>query len=220
MTQGKRTGLECSTHRRDIAAHVPGDLVTRGLADIARSDAERPFGLDGGHETSAAEQYRLGVMYEFGKGVPQDHSEAVRWYRLAADQGHDRAQCCLGHMYDSGKGVPQDYSEAVRWYRLAADQGHDEAQCSLGEMYNYGHGVPEDASEAVRWYRLAANQGHDHAQWNLGQMYQNGWGVPEDLSEAERWLRLAADQGHPLAVTDLKYAPFSTPRRSPGTAER
>ena len=32
-------------------------------------------------------QYNLGVMYQLGLGVPQDDQEAVRWYRLAADQG-------------------------------------------------------------------------------------------------------------------------------------
>ncbi|MBN4047960.1 SEL1-like repeat protein [bacterium AH-315-O15] len=26
-------------------------------------------------------------MYENGEGVPEDYTEAVRWYRLAADQG-------------------------------------------------------------------------------------------------------------------------------------
>ena len=37
-------------------------------------------------------QYNLGLMYSTGKGVPQDYNEAIRWYRLAADQGHSKAQ--------------------------------------------------------------------------------------------------------------------------------
>ena len=31
-------------------------------------------------------QYNLGQMYRNGWGVPQDYKEAVRWYRLAAEQ--------------------------------------------------------------------------------------------------------------------------------------
>ena len=62
-------------------------------------------------------------MCDNGYGVLQDDAEAVRWYRLAADQGHAKAQYNLGVMYDNGDGVPQDYAEAVSWYRLAADQG-------------------------------------------------------------------------------------------------
>ncbi len=35
-------------------------------------------------------QFNLGIMYENGRRVPQDETEAVRWYRLAADQGFAR----------------------------------------------------------------------------------------------------------------------------------
>ena len=77
-------------------------------------------------------QYNLGIMYYNGQGVPQDYAEAVKWYRLAADQGDAYAQYNLGVMYDNGEGVPQDYKEAVKWYRLAAEQGHAKAQYNLG----------------------------------------------------------------------------------------
>jgi len=48
-------------------------------------------------------------MYNEGLGVPQDYKEAVRLYRLAAEQGHAEAQYNLGQMYRQGLGVPQDY---------------------------------------------------------------------------------------------------------------
>jgi TPR repeat protein len=44
-------------------------------------------------------QFNLGVMYDTGRGVPQDDAEAERWYRLAADQGDANAQSNLGVMY-------------------------------------------------------------------------------------------------------------------------
>jgi len=37
-------------------------------------------------------QFNVGLMYDKGKGVPQDDAEAVKWYRKAADQGHADAQ--------------------------------------------------------------------------------------------------------------------------------
>jgi TPR repeat protein len=48
-------------------------------------------------------------MYETGQGVPQDYAEAVKWCRMAVEQGHARAQNNLGIMYGTGRGVPQDY---------------------------------------------------------------------------------------------------------------
>ena len=46
-------------------------------------------------------------MYATGQSVPQDDAEAVKWYRLAAEQGTADAQYNLGVRYAKGRGVPQ-----------------------------------------------------------------------------------------------------------------
>ena len=138
-------------------------------------------------------------MYDAGEGVPQDDGEAVKWFRLAADQGDALAQYSLGDMYRTGEGVPQDYGEAVKWFRLAADQGDASAQNNLGVMYEYGRGVPQDYGEAVKWYRLAADQGDALAQNNLGLMYAKGEGVPQNYIQAHMWLNLAGARGNEKA---------------------
>ena len=48
-------------------------------------------------------------MYEKGEGVPQDYKEAVKWFRLSAEQENTDAQIFLGLVYSKGQGVPQDY---------------------------------------------------------------------------------------------------------------
>ena len=59
---------------------------------------------------------------------------AVKWYRLAVEQGLASAQADLGSMYATGEGVPQDDGEAVKWYRLATEQGNASASAaSQGE---------------------------------------------------------------------------------------
>jgi TPR repeat protein len=57
-------------------------------------------------------------------GVTASAEEAVRWYKLAANQGYAAAQRNLGDCYASGMGVTASAEEAVRWYTLAAAQGH------------------------------------------------------------------------------------------------
>jgi len=56
-------------------------------------------------------------------------SEAVRWFRLAAEQGHAFGQGNLGFMYLHGLGVAQDSSAAYMWFSLsllgAADEERD-----------------------------------------------------------------------------------------------
>ena len=44
----------------------------------------------------AEAQYRLGRMYELGKGVKQDYAKAVKWYLKAAKQGDKNAKKALG----------------------------------------------------------------------------------------------------------------------------
>ena len=44
---------------------------------------------------NAQAQYNLGFMYKHGNGVKQDYAEALRLYRLAAQQGLAAAQEAL-----------------------------------------------------------------------------------------------------------------------------
>jgi TPR repeat protein len=46
----------------------------------------------------ARAQSDLGYMYGHGLGVSRDAAEAVRWWRLAAEQGIAHAQEMLGHI--------------------------------------------------------------------------------------------------------------------------
>jgi hypothetical protein len=85
-------------------------------------------------------------------------AEAVRYFRLAAEQGLAIAQHNLACCFEYGQGVPQDWAEAVRYYRLAAGQGHARAQFTLACCLDKGEGVAQDLAEAVRYYRLAAAQ--------------------------------------------------------------
>jgi uncharacterized protein len=152
-------------------AHSKGTLGLCYLYGIGVAEDEAR-GLALGRESAAAGscfgQYVVGLCYEcvFG-GVKQDYAEAQRLYRLAAAQGHARAQYSLGTMFEKGWDVAHDYAEAVRLYRLAAAQGISYAQFSLGYMFESGKGVAQDAAEAIRWYRLAAEQGHSVAQRRL-----------------------------------------------------
>ena len=102
-------------------------------------------------------QYNLGLMYDEGRGVPQDYAEAVKWYRKAAEQGTARAQANLGTMYANGHGVPRDYGEAVKLYKKAAEQGNAVALNNLGFMYDNGRGVPQDYVQAHMWFNLAVS---------------------------------------------------------------
>ncbi len=130
--------------------------------------------------------------------MPEDDAEAVRWYRLAAEQGYAAAQYNLGGMYGTGQGVPQDYAEAMRWYRLAAEQGHASAQSNLGDMYGTGRGVPQDYVQAHMWRDLATSRltDEDRGVAVRGRDTLASLMTPAQLAEAQRLAR-EWDEAHP-----------------------
>ena len=54
-------------------------------------------------------------MYDQGFSVAEDKAEALRLFKLAADQGLPAALAWVAGYYDHGWGVPCDKIEAVRW---------------------------------------------------------------------------------------------------------
>lgn len=72
-------------------------------------------------------QYYVGRMNHLGEGIPQDKREAVRWYRMSAEQGFARAQNNLGIlMLEQG-----NISEAVALFEKAIAQGLPQARKNL-----------------------------------------------------------------------------------------
>ena len=58
-------------------------------------------------------QLMMGILYQLGIGVAQDGSQAVKWYRLAAEQNDALAWKNLGTLYLIGlAGVGVDKAEA------------------------------------------------------------------------------------------------------------
>ena len=98
-------------------------------------------------------------MYDQGKGVTKDYKQTIKWYTLAAEQGHRSSQFNLGNMHRTGQGIIQDYKQAVKWYTLAADQGHRVARHTLGIMYAAGQGVTQDFVVAHMLANISASNG-------------------------------------------------------------
>jgi hypothetical protein len=153
-------------------------------------------------------QNTLGVRYLDGDGVAADKTEAVKWFRKAAEQGLAEAQYNLALWSARGEGTVKDMTAAVRWHRRAAEQNFAPAQHALAILYALGEGITKDANEAAKWYRKAAEQGYPPAQANLGVKYLQGVGVAQDSTEAAKWIRKSAEQGYAPAQSNLAQLYF------------
>lgn len=154
----------------------------------------------------AVAQDYLGDCYYDGRGVPQDYSEAVKWFRKSAEQGNILAQNSLGECYNAGKGVVKDLYEAVKWYRKAAEQDNAKAQVNLGHCYEWGYGVNTDLAEAMRWYYRAAIHGNADAQERLGDVLINNRHEEKamnTLAAIIKWYYKVAENGDSYAQYTL-----------------
>jgi TonB family protein len=103
----------------------------------------------------ASAQFLLGSLYAQGRGVRQDDSRALDWYRTAARLGNADAAYALGEIYLVGRGIRTSAKKAAQWFQAAAHQGHRDAQVKLSELYRNGVGVRKDLHEASMWSCLA-----------------------------------------------------------------
>lgn len=79
-------------------------------------------------------QRNIAHLYRWGKGVPQDLTQAAFWYYTAAKGGLDTAQYNLGVMYLRGEGIPRNEEEGILWLQRAADQKNELAQKKLEHL--------------------------------------------------------------------------------------
>ncbi len=119
---------------------------------------------DAAAQSDAEAQYQMGLNTK-----PKE--ESLKYFKLAADQGHCLAQVKMGDIFDE----QDQYEEAYKYYKLAANQGDSKAQNILGYYFQNGLGVNKNASEAfifINWLRVKEKSQGD-ASSHLGAIKWN-----------------------------------------------
>ncbi|KAA6230601.1 sel1 repeat family protein [Chlorobium phaeovibrioides] len=104
----------------------------------------------------AEAQLNLALLYNAEGGNSRNPQQALKWFRLAAEQGEPQAQYNIGAMYALGDGVQQNDTTAVKWFTLAAKQGKVLAEYHL----------PLHFIMAKEWRRIMPSR-------------SSGWGRPQ-----------------------------------------
>jgi TPR repeat protein len=146
--------------------------------------------LDAAKGGSVAAAAHLADLYSGAYKARPRLDEALRWRRIAAENGH------LGALYALTaallkSGDPAQEKEAAQWLERAAAQGHAASQFELAVLYCTGKGVEKNLAQAVGWYEKAAQEGHVTAKHNLGVMLINGMGVEADPARGARLVQEA-----------------------------
>lgn len=151
------------------AGSVPRSVPTAEKWLRKAFDALLPIAESG---DPVAQRY-IGIFYDEGYGVvDRIDSEAMLWFRRAAEQGDAEASYGLAHMYSIMQ-VQADRS----W--CSTNDAEERAKITADKQ--------KYKEEEARWYLQAAKQGHPGAQWEISQMYLNGDGVEVSPVDALWW---------------------------------
>ena len=108
---------------------------------------------------------------------------ALKYYGIAAEQGHADAAFNLAVMHQNGWGVPMDEKKANALYRVAAEKGNTEAQMALGRYFAMDFLDSYDPVEAYKWFSIAERL-HDHDATDKRKFLASRM-TPEQLAEAD-----------------------------------
>ncbi|KAF7723451.1 hypothetical protein EC973_002004 [Apophysomyces ossiformis] len=153
----------------------------------------RKISLDSAHD-----QYRLGRACMYGMlGVDIDNARAMKYLRLAANQGHIDAYFHLAILLQN----MEEYQKALDVYNEAAFVPVLECYRDLGDLYHTGFSrngavVPKSPETAFLCYSVASIFGDIKAALRVGEYYEKGlhhsFGV--DYSKALRWYEYISSQ--------------------------
>jgi len=137
----------------------------RGVSkDIDIAKKYHTIAFQNGHVNSATE---VGNIEQNAK----NHTEAVKWFKKAAEQGDGEAENCLALCYDNGEGVEKDSYKAFELYKRSAEHGYATGQNNLAICYKLGDGCEQSWDKAKEWAMKAAKGGSQNAIKNLKEWF-------------------------------------------------
>ncbi|MGH6954695.1 MAG: tetratricopeptide repeat protein, partial [Alphaproteobacteria bacterium] len=102
----------------------PGAMVEADVEKGPTSPARPPAAIEQ-HPPNADDDYRQGVRYLTGDGVPKDVLKAAQLLVSAAERGHAEAQYLIGISHGLPWGAKYDPALSASWLERAAEQGHE-----------------------------------------------------------------------------------------------
>ena len=191
------------------------EYVKKGLKILHEEDGDREmatyFFRKAAKEGNPEGEYRLGMAYYQGNGIPQSWENATLWLKKAVEHGNAKAMERLGRIYHYGIGTERNIMRALELYTKAAKYGDGRAMKRLGKVFHTGElGVQDDLRSAEYYeqafetlYEQAMGENDDEAQQILGSSYLDGEGLKQSYSQAVKMYKRAIANNNAEAYNGL-----------------
>ena len=186
------TGLLPKRNWKTAMWHIALLVIVVFLTEIsgAYADMVFDFQMKLAQKGNAEAQFKVGEMYETGRGVEQNLIEAKRWINKAAAQGNEAAGYKLLYYDLQNNGVTADNKEKLAELQTAAKNGNGYAQYYVGLMHSRGVGLRKSNSTALDWLGKASLVGVTVAEAEIARVNEASQGAQlRAKQEAEKKAR-------------------------------
>lgn len=122
------------------------------------------------------QQYGVALHWGTGTFGEEDHDEALRWYYLAAQQGHAESEYQVAQAYDKSikwYNLKRNNFEAAKWYARSIAHGNKDAEFDLGLLLESGYITNEE-------FRIANELAHN----DVDEVKQKALAANKEVSES------------------------------------
>ncbi len=125
--------LNSDLNSKTDVAHKSAPKREPSVTAAKRSSLPEPAATDTGDAA-----FRKGEAFLYGRGVPPNCEEAVKYLKTASAKSSAKARSALGTMYDTGHCVPRDLPTSYLWFALAlrADPNNQILEKDLIAVWN------------------------------------------------------------------------------------
>ena len=169
------TGLFPKRNWKSALWHIALLVVVVFLTEItgARADMVFDFQMKLAERGNAEAQFKVGEMYETGRGVEKNLIEAKRWISKAAAQGNQAAGYKLLYYDLQNNGVTADNKDKLAELQAAAKDGNGDAQYYVGLMHSRGVGLRKNSTVALDWLGKASLVGVTAAETEIAHINES-----------------------------------------------
>jgi flagellar biosynthesis GTPase FlhF len=177
------TGLLPNKNWKTALLHIVLLVIVVFVTEISgvRADMVFDFQMKLAKKGNAEAQFKVGEMYEAGRGVKKNMQEAMKWINKAAAQGNNAASYKLLYHDLEKNGINTDNKTQLVALKSAAHAGDGYAQYYVGLMHSRGVGLEKNNDQALDWLGKASLVGvtaaeaeivrvnESRAQWRASQ---------------------------------------------------
>jgi uncharacterized protein len=186
----------CSKKDHTVPSPSDWSAVRANLAFTCTHEVDHLPSLDPG----ADQLFKYGRFLETKDG-PKDYGAVARYYRIAAANGHYKANNNLQQLVSTGLAPSPDApNETIDLAEQLIAAGIPGGYYDMGHYLELGYGVKQDEEKALRYFRKAADLGSPEAQFYVGDQLSPRDKAPEI---SRQMTRCATDQGYGKAASYL-----------------